>query len=105
MDRISELEARTAADTTELKRLKAERDYERYRMPLEVLFTDPGRSSDMPLHGSDRLRIGTYLAARNHDPDVVALVEYVRDSRINMTWRDEEKADELLAPFAAIKDE
>jgi hypothetical protein len=94
MTRISELEARIAADTAELARRKAEMDWERYRPVLKVLI-------DGGLYlMTDNDRIERYLAARNHDPDVVALVQWARGligSEMMLFRRDA-----IIAPFAAI---
>lgn len=175
MDRISELEARIAADTAELERLKAETDLERYGLTASSACPICGRDKPHRHHGGDvlvrhpgiiRARLEKFvstaldtdfyvgadmfwleqagyhdkglqnewsrvsklraswspygalacdlrallachdkaLAARNHDPDVVALVEWARSAHeaySNTTgWAT---LDRALAPFAAIK--
>lgn len=97
-DRISELEARIAADTAELERLKAEPDYERYRHWANAFTRDYW---GLPMSRYDRL-ITSLLAARNHDPDVVALVEWARREAGGIEIRTQEE-NQVLAPFAAIK--
>lgn len=102
MNRISELEARIAADTAELERLKAEPDWERYR----GMVTEFKRWSDN-LMLTDKGIVNALLAARNHDPDVVALVEALRAYQIDPHVRPISgslrlRADKALAPFAAI---
>lgn len=108
-DRISELEARIAADTAELERLKAEPDWERYRGMLAAMYASWGsiyvvgnRHASDPdaFEREDYDNIRALLAARNHDPDVVALVQWARGKR---TVMDDLLTAKLFAPFAAIK--
>ena len=114
MDRISELEARIAwrkeqrdeqdrliaSDTAELERLKAEPDWERYRGMLERW---RGHQAGRPLDDIDKDDVRALLAARNYDPDVMALVEWVLDNTDRADYPEGSYLSELLAPFAAIK--
>lgn len=108
-DRISELEARIAernaaneVDSAELERLKAEPDWERYRGMVGAFISNSAGALGRRLSDANKQTIRAILAARNHDPDVVALVQWARNAMVDGA-QDRNRRDAFLAPFAAIK--